>query len=81
MSRKNSISLPKSDFDIDDNEYLFTFTDEAISDGKCLAQFTFDPNEGLSSHDATSPILKLSTNNNANDCSLVNPNTAPIVNK
>ena len=80
MARKNSINIPKSDFDIDDNEYLFTFTDEAISDGKCLSQFTFDPDEDLSSSDATSPILKLSTNNNANDCSLVNPNTAPIVN-
>ena len=71
MARKNSINIPKSDFDIDDNEYLFTFTDEAISDGKCLSQFTFDPDEDLSSSDATSPILKLSTNNNANDASVI----------
>ena len=80
MTRKNSVAIPKSDFDIDDNEYLFTFTDEAISDGKCLAQFTFDPDEDLSSHDATSPILKLSTNNSTNDCSLANSNTAAITN-
>ena len=80
MARKNYINLSKSDFDIDDNEYLFTFTDEAISDGKCLAQFTFDPDEDLSSHDATSPILKLSTNNSTNDCSLANSDTAIIIN-
>ncbi|CAH0437671.1 Conserved hypothetical protein [Clostridium neonatale] len=80
MARKNYINLSKSDFDIDDNEYLFTFTDEAISDGKCLAQFTFDPDEDLSSNDATSPILKLSATNNTNNCSLANSNTATTIN-
>lgn len=80
MARKNSINIPKSDFDIDDNEYLFTFTDEAISDGKCLAQFTFDPDEDLSSHDATSPILKPNTKSNTNDSYKTSSNTETITN-
>lgn len=50
MANKKSSQLPKSDFDINENEHLFTFTDEAISDGKCIVEFTFDSHEDLSSN-------------------------------
>lgn len=50
MANKKSSQIPKSDFDINENEHLFTFTDEAISDGKCIVEFTFDSHEDLSSN-------------------------------
>lgn len=50
MSNKKSSQLPKSDFDINENEHLFTFNDEAISDGKYIAEVTFDSHEDLSSN-------------------------------
>lgn len=50
VANKKSSQIPKSDFDINENEHLFTFTDEAISDGKCIVEFTFDSHEDLSSN-------------------------------
>lgn len=63
MANKKSSHIPQSNFDNNESECLFTFTDEPISDGKCISEFTFEPDKDLSSHSSDLPILNTSNTN------------------